>query len=276
MRVLLALALVLLLTPSPVQAEVEVRASLDRARIEPGRSLTLVVEVRVPDGAAFTPPEAEALDLAPFEVRDAVRVPLAPEQGWRRWRYTLRLSAYEPGRLQIPPLRFGASRSQPLAVEVAPVRSAPKGRIREVHPPLGPRGGLAFALAAALGLGCAVLLAWAAGLLLRRFARRGPETPGAAALRELEALSGPADARLAALGDILRAWVERRHQVPARRRTTSELLADLAERGLALPGLQPLLQEADLAKFARHRPDEARLAALLREARSLVEEGAPR
>lgn len=104
--------------------------------------------------------------------------------------------------------------------------------------------------------------------------------PGEAALREI--------ARIEALGlagrgmivelytlvsETVRRFVERRYDVLAMESPTSHTLAALAGRGLAerpLAMLADLLSEADLVKFARHRPAGDRAAGLVERARAVV------
>ncbi len=53
----------------------------------------------------------------------------------------------------------------------------------------------------------------------------------------------------------VRHYLERRYGVLAMDRTTHEILADLAMIRVTIGGLEPLLGEADLVKFAKFKPD---------------------
>jgi len=77
-----------------------------------------------------------------------------------------------------------------------------------------------------------------------------------------------------AVADTLRGYLQEAERLPARERTTSELLWALPPR-LGESGLrrraQTVLGEADLVKFARRRPDPDTASAFLREAQQLLE-----
>ncbi len=275
MRPLAGLLLLLAWTvlPARAQADLDVRAALHPARVEIGRTLTLQVEVRAREAVPFTPPPAEALRVPPLEVRDAILVTMEPEPGWRGWRYTLRLVAWEPGAVALPPLRFGSAQSPPLDLEVLPPPAEPRGEIAEAPPPPAPvfgRGRLV--LAASAGLAGALLLAF---LTRRGWAPRVAAFPSReqALLDRLDALVAegrPAGEGLAALGQMLRAELERRQGWPAGRYTTTEMGARLPQPD---PGWIALLEEADLARYARHEPGAGRLETLAEQARDLLRDG---
>ena len=209
---------------------------------------------------------------------------------------------YRPGRQEIP--AFGVpwvqvvtghrgtyATSETASVEIVPV--LPGGNpslkdIRDIERSPGPGPLPLFALGAGLAVLVAVLL-WR-----RRPARRAAETaagpfsapepaasdPFGLALERLAALErGPGIGREAvaayyeAVADVLRDYLEAAEGIPARERTTSELLwalpPRLTERGVRrVTG--DLLGEADLVKFARLRPDQAAATAYLDQARELV------
>lgn len=84
--------------------------------------------------------------------------------------------------------------------------------------------------------------------------------------------------------DVLRRYIEARFGVEAMDRTTDELLAALAGAGVESGGLEELLREADLVKFAKYAPGVEPGRLLLRSVRGYVsrttpapvEESAPR
>lgn len=259
MRRLLLVLLLLLAAPARAQ---EATATLDRQQVELGRSLELAVEVTVPNGSGYTPPEAEALQVPPFEVLDAVRVALPPAEGARRWRYTLRIAAYEPGKLTVPALDFDGAKTGPLEVDVTAEPSDPPGQIRGSKGPLPPSsGGWTVAGAAILALLTASLLVW----LVRKLWPKPRWTPERQLLQDLDRPGAPGE-RLAHVGDAVRAYLSYKHGKPLQRRTTSEIVRDLD----LPPGLRELLEEADLAKFARHEPAADDLARHLQAARALL------
>jgi hypothetical protein len=98
-----------------------------------------------------------------------------------------------------------------------------------------------------------------------------------ARLDQIEAEAWPVRGEVArhyqAVADALRDYLEAGEELPARERTTAELLwslpPHLAEGGLRRR-CEELLDEADLVKFARVRPNAATAAAFTRGARGLL------
>ncbi|HEY7636052.1 MAG TPA: hypothetical protein VH763_10930 [Gemmatimonadales bacterium] len=98
-----------------------------------------------------------------------------------------------------------------------------------------------------------------------------------AQLDQIEGASWPAQGEVArhyqAVADVLRDYLEAGEELPARERTTAELLwslpPHLSEFGLRRR-CEELLDEADLVKFARVRPDVATAANCTRAARDLL------
>jgi hypothetical protein len=186
----------------------------------------------------------------------------------------------------------GVIRSDTLSVEVVPVLAAgnPTLRdIREVEPSAIPSvlAGALLALALALGL-----------LAIRR--RRRPADQLATVPAEAETVpSSPrpdpykiAVARLGEIGreawpergdvarhyeavaDALRDYLEAAEDVPARERTTTELLWSLPPHlldGALRHRYAAVFDEADLVKFARRRPGNAAATRFLGEARGLLD-----
>ena len=70
--------------------------------------------------------------------------------------------------------------------------------------------------------------------------------------------------------DAVRRYLEARFGVEALDRTTHELLEDLARRGERVDGLAALLEEGDLVKFAKYRPDVTQADEAMRRARDVV------
>jgi hypothetical protein len=76
--------------------------------------------------------------------------------------------------------------------------------------------------------------------------------------------------------DAVRHYLEGRFGVEAMDRTTVEVLDDVERRGISAEGLAPLLNEADLVKFARHVPVRGDGEAAMHAAREVVVKTAPR
>jgi hypothetical protein len=96
-------------------------------------------------------------------------------------------------------------------------------------------------------------------------------------LTSIEREEWPAHGQVArhyqAVVDVLRVYLESAESVPARERTTGEILWDLpphfSQEGIR-ERFRELLEEADLVKFARYRPDEAAARRFLEQSRSLL------
>jgi hypothetical protein len=181
--------------------------------------------------------------------------------------------------------------SDSASVEIVPVLPPGNPSLRDIKeldlatgPPLIP---LALAALVALGTG------W---YVIRRRRRQPVEAPppvveqivpepaaptayqaALAQLDQIESESWPAHGEVArhyqAVADVLRDYLEAGEELPARERTTAELLwslpPHLAEGGLRRR-CEDLLDEADLVKFARVRPDVATAANFTRAARDLL------
>ena len=180
--------------------------------------------------------------------------------------------------------------SSSTTVEIVPVLAAGNPTLRDIREP-EPPGGPGPLVLAALGAAGAVALA---GLLLRRRPRRraaravatpalepvGPQGPWEEALRRLDRIAAERpEGReavavwYAAVADVLREYLEEAEGLPARERTSSELLWALPPR-LSEGGLRRRLQEtlwrADLVKFARARPGADDAADYLAGVRELL------
>jgi hypothetical protein len=177
----------------------------------------------------------------------------------------------------------------PATVEIVPVLPAGNPTLRDIREPEPPRGPGPVPLAAA-GAVAATVLVWA---ILRRRPRNtiasvvapAPEPaiapgPWEEALARLDRLARERPegreataAWYAAAADVLREYLESAEALPARERTTSELLWALPPRlgeGGLRRRLQELLWRADLVKFARVRPGAEDGAGFLADARELV------
>lgn len=76
--------------------------------------------------------------------------------------------------------------------------------------------------------------------------------------------------------DVIRRYVENRYYVAAMDRTTVEILEDVGSRGLEIDGFAGLLNEADLVKFAKFRPDMETGKNALETARDIVVRTTPK
>ncbi len=207
---------------------------------------------------------------------------------------------YRPGVREIPAFgvpwvqivsgRRGAIATEAATVEIVPVLPGGNPALRDIREPEPSPGPGPLPLLLAL-LGAAAL-----GSYLRRRRRPAvdqvvepvpdvaappaPPDPYGIALarlaeieRERWAERGDVERHYEAAADALRDYLETAEQIPARERTSSELVWALPPR-LLEGGLRRLtaavLGEADLVKFARSRPGPPAAATYLREARELL------
>ena len=201
---------------------------------------------------------------------------------------------YRPGRREIP--AFGVPWVQvvtghratvttgPATIEIASVLPAGNPALRDIREPETP------ASPGPLGLALGALAAGAAAWYVLRRRRRllpaeveppvesveppAPADPYQVALARLaRAERGDVERQYQETADALRDYLEAAEEIPARERTSAELLWSLPPR-LLEDGLRRLtaqvLGDADLVKFARSRPDPSAAAAHLREARELL------
>lgn len=76
--------------------------------------------------------------------------------------------------------------------------------------------------------------------------------------------------------DTVRKYIEKRYGVFAMDRTTDEILFDLGQQRIEVDGLEAILREADLVKFAKFKPDAGTARMLIDTARSVIARTAPR
>lgn len=136
-------------------------------------------------------------------------------------------------------------------------------------------GGIALAVLAAI----AALVWW-----IRKRRSRGaveapavklpPEVIALAELERISALNLPARGdykqHYTLVVDTVRRYLEARYGVEAMDRTTYELMDDLERRRVSVDGLEPLLNEADLVKFAKVTPSPESATAAVNKAREMV------
>lgn len=282
--------LIPMLAACPAAAQgISAKARLDTSSILIGQQARLLITLdhrvdQVPGNSITWPAIADTLTAHVSVLHDSHVDTLIPDKAadpyLLRQQRTLTITSWDSGYWAIPPFRFTVNgdtvSTDPLllTVNTVPVDTTKAIRpIKDIYQ-------VPFSLmdwlrehGAWLGGGLALLAAVIALLrwLKRRKPRARPEAPPpppvpphVQALRELEELQarnlcahGQVKEHCAGLADILRAYVERRWQVPALERTTEELIAALRHAPLQnadRDALQILLQAADLAKFAKWRP----------------------
>jgi hypothetical protein len=279
-------------TPS-VQAQVEPQ----NAKL--GDLITLTVRVTHPQALAVQDP-AFAKTLGTFEVYTSTRLPAEVSGGNAAERFQVSLQNFTTGQQTLPgfevpyhdPLgKEHSVKTLPLTVTIEEVPPGPKdkGDIRGIKGVIGPTAIspwwwlLVFAIVA--GAGYAL---WDK----RKRVLEGPPPPPPVppdilALEKLRALgqtdwitTGKTKEYYSAVSDIVRGYVEGQFRTPALERTTSELMRDLRKK-TEIPTenqteLRELLENSDLVKFAKFRPDTAEGARALEAAITFVERTRPR
>lgn len=267
-----------------------------------GSPFEIIGTVDVPDGFSISKPtqtsvgEWEILDVG-FQTLTAKAGSAGPEG--KGVNLTLRAAVFALGQQTLPALDWplkgpdgapaGALQSTPVEVTVSPPALGLRdtGDIRDIKPPLRPpMWAWTLLLMSLLGL--------AGWLLHRRLrSRTGPGAEGGAeeedrrtpediALDDLQALPSlglPAKDFYDRLSDILRLYLERRHEIQALSMTTYDLQRRLIRAELdpkARSMLKTLLDRCDLAKFARYLPAEQEFGKDCESGRQIVRLLAPK
>ncbi len=271
----------------------------DTARATVGDPVTIRFRLRLDDTDLLFDTVPRPVDPLPDEVR-LLSVEKLVRRPDRIFVGQARLAFYRPGRQAVPVfslpfmravkgIEHGTVLSDSAFVEIAPVLDAGNPSLRDIRELA--RSPLPGPLWGSIALGLVAAAVW---LMRRR--RRAREAPAAvvplepvpvpepdpyaialARLAETERAGWPSQGEVArhyeAVTDALRDYLEAAESLPARERTTSELLwalpPHLVERGLRRR-CEEVLDEADLVKFARFRPGAADAAVFLQRARELL------
>jgi hypothetical protein len=270
------------------------------ARATVGDTVTIRFRVRLDDRDLLFDTVPRPADALPEGVR-LLSVEKLRRQPDRIFVGEARLAFYRPGRQPVPVfslpfmravkgIEHGVVLSDSAYVEIAPVLDAGNPSLRDIRELA--RSPMSRALWWSIPAGLAVAAAW----LVRRLRRRvraaappviepEPALPPApdhysvalARLGEIQRADWPAQGRVAqhyeAVTDVLRDYLEAAESLPARERTTSELLwalpPHLVERGLRRR-CEQVLDDADLVKFARVRPSGGDADGFLQRSRDLL------
>ncbi len=271
-------------------------------------SLTLSVEGKAP--LKFTPDDAGAAAAQIKAVRDSAkwfpggcelvgdpkRTPLS--DGRERWEIAIRLDPLMPkdGELELHPSALDYQEAgeekhvawDPIKVRITTTTAGTdvKKELRDITSieELPARSTWLtwlpwFGLAAA----AAGLVAGAWGLRRKLTGKVRPLTTDEWAVREIERLEaldlpaiGDVDRYHTELGDIVRAYLEKRFQLPASHQTTAEFLETMKKSPQLSDGqrqqLRDFLERCDMAKFARAAPPPEECRAVAGVARSFIRE----
>ena len=303
MRRLTALAVAIALTcAAQAQERPEVSITVEPQNVMIGELFTATVTFDLPaDHEAIVP--AEDADLGGAEVRSVEQSAEALADGGRRHTIAYTVALWEVGEstLTSPAIAVrgpdGAVRELDRSEAEVAVRSVlPEGAVepRDIR---GPREipllwhhYVAAALPVLALIGLAALAVW--WVRSRRSADQPEETaaplpPAEEALAALDALEsedlvgeGHIKEHYVQLSWILRNYVRRRWNLPALEETTMTLRHTMLGSGRpaddVVEQITGVLQRADLAKFARHRPGADVARSDIREVREIVHATRPR
>jgi hypothetical protein len=302
--VTLVTLLALTLHPPASFAQLDHRRSFtvtaEPARVGLGDSVTLRFRLTINDRDLLTDTVPRPVHELPRGVR-VLSVEKLRRGADRVFTGTAVVALFRPGKRLLPAFGIpwvqvvtghrGVVSHDPVEIEVSSVLPAGNPPLRDIREPDFPRG--LAPLWALLGAVAAAAIAW---LATRRRAKRPdpqpepvapspspppPPDPYRAALARIEAIEaerwsarGEVARHYEGVADVLRDYLEAADGLPARERTTTELLWSLPPR-LAEGGLrrrvQEVLGDADLVKFAKLRPLPAAAAGYTVRARDLLE-----
>lgn len=285
---------------APEAPRVELSVTPKQATV--GDVLTAQVTVTAPEGVSLTLPGQDA-DLGGAEVRALSTQEQQLADGSRQTTLSYQIVFWEVGEqtVKAPTVawrvgdgeaRQAARPETTVAIKsvLPPDASAPEGSpdIKDIRGPREiPLRWHHYLLAALPVLALLGLLGLGIAALRRRRRAAVPEAvapplpPGEEALQALDALvaedlpgAGQIKEHYVRLSWIVRHYIERRWRLPALEVTTSMLAESMRASG-AVPGevaaaIVALLRRADLAKFAKHRPDADVARADVGEARGIV------
>lgn len=270
---------------APLRAQdVRVGASVDTASRRVGEQARITVTVEYPPGASIRN-VGPADSLGGLEI---VRVDSGGSAGTgggtgagSLLRRVYTVTAFDTGTHVVPPFTAWYATAAdtvvrtvsgpPVVLRFRGVDVDTSAEIRAIKPPLGVPLTFGEILPYAVAIVAAALLAWLAVRFLKKRKRGEAFIPGPPPRPEdevaLDALRSIGSERLwqrgkvkeyhTALSDVLRAYIERRFDVPAMESTSEEILGSVPIAGLGREAsgvLRDLLLRSDLVKFAKFLP----------------------
>jgi len=299
---LMLLGLFILCLPASALAAdpVTVSAKADPVEVTVGDPVTYTVSAVYEEGYHVEFASA-GLNLTQFEIRDLEeRGPNKLENGRMEETREYTVAIYETGEFEIKPARItywkredekDILETDSLKITVKSVMGEESKDIQDIKDPVSVRP--AFLKFIALGAAALLLLALAtfllAGFLRRARLRRElqPERPARrepphiTALRKLgeidqKNLPGKGETKqfYIEVSEVIREYIWERFGVPTMERTTHEIMSDLRAgvmHGEQVDFLHGFLQDADMVKFAKYRPDAPVCAEDMKRARNIIE-----
>jgi len=291
-RISALILFILIALPTSAAVRVTVSGALDTLFI--GDPMPLTVDIFVPPNGKMQLPNFDAI-LDPFELQAKPDTALvATETGLEHWRVSLLTTCYLSGDQVIQPIQVkwsaddgsyaDSSESEPYIVfvqgvvpeKILAIADTTSKKFHLLQPNRVSHLGYTFAeFIPWIIVGIVVIVLFFAGRWLFKKRKKSIEKvevgppPRPAHEIALEALDGLRDRKVyqsgeiktyySELTDIIRHYIESRYTVSAMESTSFQLLRDiekkLGDQNLKLV-LESMLTDADLAKFAKHRPDE--------------------
>lgn len=278
-------------SPPAAPPDIAVRTRIGADSVTVGERFRVVYEMTFPDSVSFVPPEG-------FDAGTSRILSVTWKETKARGQITktaeLEAMTTDLERAYIPAVRFHfvAPAGDTLTaasgeVEVGVRRlAAADARPKPLKPQWEAPRSWAFLLVIAGALVLAALAFW----LVRRWRKRAavkapePELPADfVALRGLDEIermglleSGDFKKYYTLVVDVLRSYLEKRFGIVAMDQTTDEILWGLRRAEVEAADVEPLLREADLVKFAKHRPEASVARGLVDAVRRFVARTAAR
>lgn len=287
---LLASALLLAALSASAFAEGTLTAEVDTDTITIGDRVRLTFRLSCRAGEDAALPVFPEGKIGPFEILETDPILEETVNGVRTLTSALTITIFETGEMEIPAMRAEGIEggTAPIRVVVRSVGIDPSGEIRTVKNPKQVARGIWWTLLPVLG---AVLLAAAILLLYRRIKRRDAfEVP---AMREVDLQSAYENASGAIerlekedeenelgrvlffrVSDIVRIYIRDRYSLPARERTSREILREIRGSGISpesVGALREFFRMCDLVKFRGGERPPGSAADALKRARLFVE-----
>jgi hypothetical protein len=271
--------------------DIQVRTLVGADSVTVGERLRVAYELSFPDTISLVPPDA-------FETGTCRIVSVTWKEAKAKGRTTktaeLEVITTDLEKAQLPAttFHFRTPEGDTLSVGSDEVNvgvrrlTQPDSKPKPLKPQWEAPRGYAFLIVIAAGLALAAVVFW----LVRRWRRREvvrasePELPADVValqrLTEIERMSlleaGEIKKYYTLVIDVLRGYVEKRYGFPAMDQTTDEILWGLRRLHVDAADIEPVLREADLVKFAKHRPEPAAAKGLIDTVRAIVARTAER
>jgi len=294
-KLILSIACLLLVLAALASAEVRLSAVADKTKIYLGDPIKYILTLEYQPQNKFTPPAPESFKFEPFKVRDYVMVPQPDKEGRKIIQYVFQLTAYELGKFEIPDPQVAYSdkngktiyaKAEKIMVEVIKVPAKSGDKPETVRSPKDiTKVGFPFWYYLA-GLILLIIVAFLVVALLKLFKQKQqaalqriipPHELALSKIMELEKANLPSQ-RLwkdyySKLSGILREYLEGRFKLNALEQTTWEVIREMRNHHLKTEAINltgEVLSLADLVKFAKHIPDQARAREDLEYTRQMV------